>query len=119
MMKDEQHERFQSANHELRDFLDRVSALVQGTGNLGAADLQALSRFLEMMTPEIGAAGCNTTIDAALKAVIAEYKNNLIELQAGLEQVRCVMLARRAQLEAARQHMDAFRGWAHAYRQTA
>ncbi len=118
-MKTSQQERLQAANRELRSFLDRVGALVHGTGNVGADDLQTLSRLLETMSPEVGAASHDKTLDAALKVVIAEYKNNLVELQAGLEQVRCVMLTRRAQLDAAKKHMDAFQGWASAYRQTA
>ena len=118
-MTSEQQERFRSANHELRNFLDAVRALVRGAGEIEAADLQTLSRLLETMAPEMGAASREAALDAILGEAIAEYKTNLQNLQSALEQVRGVMLARRAQLDAAKQHMDTFQSWVSAYRRTA
>ena len=114
-MKSERQQRFRSANRELDDFLERARALLHGTGDLNAADLQALSKLLQTLAPEIGEA----SLDATLSEIISEYKTNLQNVQAALEQVRGLMLVRRAQLDAAKRHMDAFQGWVSAYRQTA
>jgi hypothetical protein len=119
MMPTDRHGHFLSANCELRNFLERVDAMVHGTGDVGPGELRAIGRLLETMAPEIGEASHAVSADAALQAQIQEYAGNLRALQASLEQVRCVMLARLTQIEAARQHIAGLRGWANAYRQTA
>jgi hypothetical protein len=110
--------RFLSANRELRNFLERLDAMVHGTGEVGPGELRAIGRLLEIMSPEIGEASHAVSADAALQAQIQEYVGNLRALQASLERVRCVMFARLTQIDAARQHMDGLQGWANAYRQT-
>jgi hypothetical protein len=112
-------DRFLSANRDLRNFLERVDAMVHGTGDVSPGELPAIGRLLETMAPEIGEASHAASADAALQAQIQEYVGNLRALQAALEQVRCVMFARLTQIDAARQHMNGFQGWARAYRQTA
>lgn len=118
-MPDDHHNRLLYANRELRNFLERVNHLVHGTGEIAAVDLRALGQLLKSMAPEIAASSRDASADAALQAQVREYTGNLRALQASLEQVRCVLLARRAQIEAAQQHVDGFQGWASAYRQTA
>ncbi len=112
-------DRFLSANRELRVFLERVEALVHGTGDIGADELRALGRLLEAVAPEIGKASRDGSTDAVVQAQIEEYIGNLRALQACLEQVRCVMFARLAHIDAARQHINGLQGWVNAYRQTA
>jgi hypothetical protein len=112
-------DRFLSANRELRNFLERVDAMVHGTGDIGPGELRAIGRLLETMAPEIDEASHGVSADAGLQAQFQEYVGNLRALQASLEQVRCVMFARLTQIDAARQHMDGLQGWANAYRQTA
>jgi hypothetical protein len=119
MMPADRHNRLLSANCELRSFLERVDALVHGTGDVDAIELRALGRLLEVMAPEIGEASRGPSVDAVLQALIREYTDNLRALQTSLDQVSCVMLARRAQIEAAQQHLDGLQGWTNAYRQTA
>lgn len=118
-MPADRHDRFLSANRELRNFLERVDALVHGTSDVGVDELRALGCLLEAMAPEMGEASLAVSVDTVLQAQIQEYIGNLRELQASLEQVRCVMFARLAQIDSARQHIDGFRGWVDAYRQTA
>jgi ABC-type phosphate transport system auxiliary subunit len=108
-----------SANRELRNFLERVDALIHGTSDLGADQLRALGHILEAMAPEISEAKRAASLDASLQAEIREYTANLQALQASIEQVRCVLLARRAQIEAAQQHLGGLQGWTSAYRRTA
>jgi hypothetical protein len=92
--------------------------LVRGTNDVGAEDLRAIGRLLETMAPELAAVSHNAS-DAALQEQVQRYISNLRSLQVSLEQIRCVMLARRAKLDSARQHVEGVRSWANAYRQTA
>jgi hypothetical protein len=119
MMPTDRYDRFLSANLELRGFLERVDALVHGAGEVDAGNLGAIGRLLDAMAPEIGETSHGISGDAVLEEQIQEYISNLRRLQASLEQVRCVMFARLAQIGAARQHMIGLQGWANAYRQTA
>jgi hypothetical protein len=119
MMPTDRYDRFVSANRELRSFLERVDELVHGTGDLDAGDLRAIGRLLETMAPEIGQTSTGVSGEAVLQAQIQEYIGHLRTLQLSLEQVRCMMFARLAQIGAARQHMNGLQGWANAYHQTA
>jgi hypothetical protein len=112
-------ELFLSANRDLRAFLARVDGLASGRDDLKPDDLRALGRLLESMAPEIAQASPEDAADTNLQIQVKEYISHLRTLQSALEQVRCVMLARRAELDVARQHIEGFRGWADAYRQTA
>jgi hypothetical protein len=113
------HELFVSANHELRAFLTRTEGLVHGTSDMDAEDLRALGRLLQRVAPEMEASSRIGNSDMALEEQVQLYIANLRSLQVCLEQVRCVMLARRSKLEAARQHIEGVQSWANAYRQTA
>jgi hypothetical protein len=117
-MNTDRNELFASANLELLAFLSQADGLVQGTSDLGAEDLRAIGRLLETMAPEMAKSPRNGCDDAGAREQVQRYISNLRSLQVSLEQVRCVMLARRAKLEAARQHVEGVRGWADAYRQT-
>jgi len=112
-------DRLLSANRELGSFLQRVDELVHGTSNIDAGELRAVSRLLESMAPEIGETSPAVSLDSGLQMQIQDYIGNLRALQTSLEQVRCVMFARLAQIDAARQHMNGLQSWADAYRQTA
>jgi hypothetical protein len=118
LMQNNKHERFISANEELRDFLQRVEGLASGTCSISERDLQALSRRLLTLAPEIGDASRSETLDANLRNEVAEYVKNIRALQAALEKVRCVMLARKIQIETKKRHLDSLQGWVNAYNQT-
>jgi hypothetical protein len=112
------HERFLVANQELRDFLRKVEHLAQGTGMVTDGDLKALSLRLSTLAPEVGDASRSETLDADLRNEVAEYVKNLRALQTALENVRCIMLARKLQLENAKHHLYGLQGWVNAYSQT-
>src|ERR1700685_337812 len=118
LMDQHKHERFLCANQGLRDFLRRVENLVKGTGTITDGDLRVLSRRLSTLAPEVGDASRSETLDADLRNEVAEYVKNLRALQTALEKVRCIMLARKLQLEGARRHLHGLQGWVNAYSQT-
>lgn len=108
-MENQTHESFLSANQMLRDFLRRVECLANGTGTVTENDLQKVWHRLLNLAPEIGDASRGKTLDAGLQDEIAEYAKNLRALQGALEKLRCVMLARRTQWDAAKHHIDGLR----------
>jgi hypothetical protein len=108
-----------AVNREVAGLLRRVDGLVHGTGDIGAAELRRVRRLLEAMGPEVKEALANGSVDALLRRQIETYAENLKALESSLNQVKCVMLARRARMDAAQRHVDGLRGWVNAYRQTA
>ena len=117
-MNQSKHERFLSANQGLRDFLLRVENLAKGTAVLTDSDLKVLSLRLSTLAPEVGDASRSETLDAGLRSEVAEYVKNLRALQTALEKVRCIMLARKHQLEGAKRHLYGMQAWVNAYNQT-
>ena len=108
-----------AVNQELAAFLARVDALVDGTGDLRAEEWRAMRRVLESIHPALLDAARHASVDSLLRAQLDAYARNLRVLEASLNQVRCVMLARRARVDAAQRHVTGLRGWVNAYRRTA
>lgn len=117
-MDHHKHERFLSANEELRDFLQRVEGLASGTGSINERDLNALSQCLSTLAPEIGDASRVETLDADLRNEMAQYVNNLRALQIALDKVRCIMLTRKMELESHTRRLFGLQGWFNAYNPT-
>jgi hypothetical protein len=117
-MERQKSERFLAANREVEDFLRRAEGLASGTGTVTEQDLKAIWVRLENLAPEVGEFSCGETLAADLPAEIAKYVKNLKTLREALEGIRCVMLARRAQLEAAKRHINGLQSWVNAYQQT-
>jgi ABC-type phosphate transport system auxiliary subunit len=118
MGQDLKHERFVAANEELRGFLHRVDGLVRGTDSVSEGDLRSVSQRIANLAPEVGDASRGANLDAQLQQEIAEYVRNLRALQTALEKVRCVMLARKLQIESAKRHVEGVKGWVEAYTHT-
>ena len=112
------HERFVAANDELRGFLHRVDGLVGGTESVTEGDLRSVSQRIANLAPEVGDASRGASLDRQLQQEIAEYVRNLRALQDALERVRCVMLARKVQIESAKRHVEGVKGWVDAYTHT-
>jgi hypothetical protein len=117
-MENPRHARFAVANQELSEFLRRVDGLANGTESITERDLQSLSRRLSTLAPEVGDASRGATLDETLQNEIATYVKNLRALQIALERVRCIMLARKMQLDGAKRHLHGLQGWVNAYHQT-
>ena len=117
-LPDQKHARFAIANEDLSEFLRRVDGLAAGTASITEGDLLALSHRLSTIAPEVGDASRGETLDTALQEEIGRYVKNLRALQEALEKVRCVMLARKMQIESAKRHLHGLQSWVNAYNQT-
>jgi ABC-type phosphate transport system auxiliary subunit len=118
LVNNQRHVRFAAANCELREFRYKVDELAGGKETITERDLQALSQRLEMLSPEVGDASRASTLDKALQDELGNYVVNLRALQSALEKVRCIMLARKLQLESSRRHLHSVQGWVNAYGHT-
>jgi hypothetical protein len=116
--QDLKHERFVAANEELRGFLRRVDGLANGTQSVSEGDLRSVSQRIANLAPEVGDASRGAALDEEVREEIAEYVRNLRALQTALEKVRCVMLARKVQIESAKRHVESVKGWVDAYTHT-
>lgn len=117
-LQDLKHERFAAANEELRGFLRRVDGMVGGTGTVSEGDVRSVSQRIANLAPEVGDASRGADLDESVRLEIGEYVRNLRALQAALEKVRCVMLARKVQIESAKRHVEGVKGWVEAYTHT-
>ena len=112
------HERFAAANEELRGFLERVDGVANGIASVTDGDLRAVSQRIANLSPEVGDASRGETLDSQLQMEIDEYVRNLRSLQNALEKVRCIVMARKAQLESSKRHLDGLQSGMNAYNQT-
>jgi hypothetical protein len=118
LIENEKHELFTTANRELSEFLQRVDGLATGAESITEKDLLSLSQRLDTLAPEVGDASRGATLDQFLQVEIDKYVRNLRALQTALEKVRCIMLARKFQLEGAKRHLHGLQAWVNAYNQT-
>jgi len=80
--------------------------------------VRAIAAPLRQMAPLVGRAQHLCAESPAWREELDLYARNLAQMHQALERVRCVLLARRAQLEARRGHLDAVRSWAGAWQKT-
>ena len=110
-MEQHKHERFLSANEELRGLMRQAESAANGTNPSSWGDFQALSNRLSLRACSIGEASRVETLDADLRIRIAEYVRNFRAVQAALETVRRVMLGRQMQFQTTRQNFDGLQGY--------
>lgn len=110
--------RVREANARLQLFLERVEEALAGRGNFTPEDLRALAAPVRGMAALIPFAGTLRAASPEWSEQLDRYAGNLSETQRAFERLRCVLLARRAQIEARRGHLEALRRWAGAWQQT-
>ena len=110
--------RVRDANGQLRTILSQARNVLAGRQDITSETLRNISRPLAEMAPLVFQGAAVRATDAPLDAVLQEYAGNLEDLQNVLEQVRFMLLARQAQLETSRCHLETFQLWATAFKQT-
>jgi hypothetical protein len=111
-VKQHTHERFLSANKELRAILRRTEGAAKGAFKVTESDFQTLSRRLSNCDFSIGDASRAETLDAELRSELAEYIRNFRAIQQALEKIRVLTLARQLRLETTKPHFDRRNGQA-------
>lgn len=107
-----------SANEKLRGLISRMRDSLGGRGNFGVVDVREIAEPVEMMQSIVSDAERLRTIHPDLNGELEAYAGNLGEMQVALEQMRFMILARRAHIEAMRSHVETLGMWTAAVRLT-
>ena len=99
------------ANARLRALVSRTRNALAGRGSFTVTDIRAISEPVTAVKPIVGDAEKLRTIHPELTVELQTYKGNLEEIQTALEQMRVMLIARRAHIEAARGHLATLGMW--------
>jgi hypothetical protein len=110
--------RVQSVNSKVREILLCMRGALEGRQDFTVQEIRALSESLREMREIVSRSADLRTADAVLDAELSGYAATLKELQTSLEQVRFMLLARKAHLSAAHGHIERITLWTEALKQT-
>jgi hypothetical protein len=105
-------------NAKLRTLLQATRDALGGRQNFSVEDVRAIAAPVAQMQPIVEEATRRITIQPEVGDELQAYAGNLAELQVVLQQMRIMLLTRRANLEALRGHLQTVGLWAEALRQT-
>jgi len=105
-------------NAHLTELLEAARRALRGEGNFGAEEVRELQQPVEEMAPIVAECAELRRLRPELTKQLDLYKANLGDLQTTLEQVRIMLVARQASLEAGRAQLCAVSQWMTAFRQT-
>jgi hypothetical protein len=117
-MKDSVVEHVRSANEKLRALISRTRDSLSGRRNFNVEDVRAITEPVGLMQSIVSDAHRLRTIHPDLDGELEAYAGNLGEMQIALEQMRFMILARRAHIEAMRSHVETLGMWTAAVRLT-
>lgn len=106
------------ANAKVRKLLARAREALAGKRKFRVEDVREIAKPVAAMAPIIEERQHLRTLEPDLDGQLEAYAATLGELKTTLEQVRFMLLARRAHLEATRAHLETFGLWAATLRQT-
>ena len=106
------------ANVKLRTLLERTRDALGGRQSFSVEDVRAISAPVAQMQPIVEEAKDRLTVQPEVQGELQAYAGNLAELQVVLQQMRVMLLARRANVEALRGHLETVGLWTVALRQT-
>lgn len=110
--------RVRSANDRLRSVVDLMHGALAGRCQFGAEDMRAISAPLSEMLPLVADAKRLRKLQPELEGAFEAYAETLSAVQTSLDQMRFMFLARRAQIESTRGHIETVGRWADTLRQT-
>src|SRR5215510_9692584 len=100
------------ANSRLDSLLHEAKQALRGEREFGPEQLDALRKPLAEMDPVIAGAKDLRVLQPELEGALDLYKSQLGDLQATLEKVRLMLVARQASLCASHAQVTAVNGWA-------
>ena len=110
--------RVRSANDRLRSLVDLMRGALAGRCQFGVEEMRAISAPLSEMSPLIADAKRLRKIQPELDGAFEAYAETLSDVQTSLDQVRFMLLARRAQIDSMRGHLQTVGRWAETLGQT-
>jgi len=117
-MSDSILQRVRAANAKLQSLLGHTREALAGRSTFDAADVRAISEPVRQIGPLIEQAKMLRTGNADLDAELEAYAGNLADMQKALDQMRFMLLARRAHIEAMRSHLSTLGLWSATLRMT-
>jgi hypothetical protein len=118
MMEKSNQDRVREAEAKIRFLLFRAREALAGRRDFTVKEIRDISERLGQMEPIVSNATDLRAADTGLDADLKTYAGTLRELQTTLEQVRFMLLARVAHVDAARSHLKTVNLWATAFKQT-
>jgi hypothetical protein len=108
----------QSVNARITALLTNTRRALSGEQEFGVVQVRDLSEPIQEMAPLVARASELRVAEPEISRELDLYTSQLRELHVALEQVRMMLLARRAQIDAGRTQLNAMSHWAAALRQT-
>jgi len=105
-------------NATLRRLLDQTRACLRGEHVFGVDEIRQLQQPIQEMEPIVNGVEPAKRNELALGEHLDEYKCHIKELQTTLEQIRIMLLARHASLQASRSQLATIHQWFEAFQQT-
>ncbi|HKM65573.1 MAG TPA: hypothetical protein VJX70_00275 [Candidatus Acidoferrum sp.] len=98
--------------------LEEARRALRGEGEFGVAEVRKIREPLEEMAPLLAKSAELRRLQPELNGQLDLYKSQLGDLQSTVVQIRLMLLARQASLEAGRVQVSAVSRWVTAFRQT-
>lgn len=110
-MADSVVDRVRSANTRLRALLTQAKDSLAGRARFNGADVRAMTEPIASVRSIVDDAESLRAMYPDLTPELESYKDNLEETQRTLEQMRVMLAARRAHVQAARGHLATLGMW--------
>jgi hypothetical protein len=111
-------DRIRSVNQRLRELLSRTRDALAGQRTFTVEDVRAIAEPVTQMEPIVAEAKRLRALRPELDGELEAYAGNLGELQVALQHTRVMLIARLANMEALRGHLETVGLWTAALRQT-
>jgi hypothetical protein len=105
-------------NGLLGGLLEEARSALRGESNFGVEEVRKIRQPIEEMAPIVAESAELRQMQPELVGQLDLYKSQLGDLQTTLAQIRTMLLARQASLEAGRAQLAAVAQWVTAFRQT-
>ena len=105
-------------NRRLSGQLEEVRRALRGEAEFGVENVKSIRQPLEEMSEIVARSAELRRSHPEIAGEIDLYKSQLTEMQTALGQIRLMLLARQAGLEAGRAQVSAVSQWITAFRQT-
>jgi hypothetical protein len=102
----------------LAGLLEEARRALRGESNFGVEEVRKIRQPVEEMAPIVAQSAELRRLQPELAGQLDLYKSQLGDLQTTLAQIRMMLLARQASLEAGRAQLAAVSQWMNAFRQT-